>query len=409
MNLRRAYHRWRGVCGLAAHRLRERATTLAPERIGFSVAGVSVAIALLLIVTGIGVGIAMGSTVYGDDVDYWITPDTEHGGSALVEPDAPRFGAAHETAAEIETIDGVTRATPVLTQPLTFESPAGETETVVVIGVVADPALGSISNVPTDGLTPNDPYYESGYETDAWTGEVVLSEGAAELLDVSVGEELSTTVQEDQQPLTVVAIESSDGPAQFPIAVVHLGELQTLIGATADDQADQFLVKTTDPGVESELEGVYPQSTVVAQSGLVSQSLFDADLPLALSLTAFAIAVAVGLLFIMTTTSLEIAADREQLATLAAIGFSGRTQYGLFAVQTLLLTTIGGVVGVAVGWLGIAITNAIASRTLTSGPIAATEPILLAYGFVVALGIGLCSLPAVWLSVRRYRRAEVRR
>ncbi len=45
------------------------------------------------------------------------------------------------------------------------------------------------------------------------------------------------------------------GAGGVPIALVQLSELQELTGADEYDQADQFVVGTTTPEVQSDLEG----------------------------------------------------------------------------------------------------------------------------------------------------------
>jgi putative ABC transport system permease protein len=72
----------------------------------------------------------------------------------------------------------------------------------------------------------------------------------------------------------------------------------------------------------------------------------------------------------------------------------------------LTITAIGGVVGVILGLGGIRVTNIVAQRTLTSGDVASTEPVVIAFGFVISGVIGLLVLPYLALLLRRVGRAR---
>jgi putative ABC transport system permease protein len=358
----------------------------------------------MLIVTGIGVGIATQSTVYSDDVDYWITPETNGGSSVLVDTDAPKFGSVHSTAERITGFDDVEYATPVLTHIVRLQSPDGTTEYMLAMGIVGNPAVDRVSGVATTGLTPGDPYYGSGNGTANWTGEMVFSAGAGSLLGVTEDDPITVrqpTVSENQS-FSVAGVDAGDQQgSQFPIVVMQLSELQAITGADSGDQAEQILVVADSQAAQEQLGGIYPRSTVETRSGVTSQQVLDDELPLALSITAFLIAIIVGTLFVMTMTGLEISADRKQLATLAAIGLSGRSRFTLLAVQTTVVTLIGGLLGVIVGFAGLRLVNEIATRTLTSVSVATAEPFMIAYGLAVAVVIALLSMPYVGLLLRR--------
>jgi len=105
MKLRARGRRLIGLLGVSLRRTYIRATKTAPGRTWLSVVGVALAVGLMVVVGGIGVGIATQSTVYGDNVDYWISPESDGSSSALVETDAPRFGSVHPTTAELSAHD----------------------------------------------------------------------------------------------------------------------------------------------------------------------------------------------------------------------------------------------------------------------------------------------------------------
>jgi putative ABC transport system permease protein len=384
-------------------RVAEKALVTDTRRVALSVSGVAIAIALMLLVTGVALGLATQTTVGGNSVDYWITPEGGSTSTMVVSTAGPQFGAAHSTSARLAAREDITHATPVLMEAMWLRVPGAEGEYVIVVGVVAHPAL-DVGGLSAQQLRPGDPYYANGTYNGTWTGETVLSPAAAELLNASVGDRLQPR-QDGQanRSLTVTAIgngTASTGMGQLPVMLVHLSEAQQLTGAVNGDKADQILVDTNARGVKSDLEAVYPRSTVHARSGLTAQNM-SAGLPLAMSAAALCVAVIVGLMFVGTTMGLEITADHQQYAVLGALGLSWRSRGFIVVVQTLAVTVIGGLVGVGLGYLGIWATNTIVQSHLTETAVAVGPPVLVGYGFAVAVLIGLLAVPyLLWLTTR---------
>ncbi len=159
MSLRTRLTRWSGLVTVSVRRTLSRATDTDQQRIQFTVLGVAVTIALLVVVTGIGVGLATSTTVYDDDVDYWIVPETDGDRSLLVATDQPQFGSVHEANDRIRDHDDVTFASPVLAEVLRAEH-GDASEFVLVVGVVNSDGLDQVAGISTTGLSADDPYYD---------------------------------------------------------------------------------------------------------------------------------------------------------------------------------------------------------------------------------------------------------
>ncbi len=398
MKLRSLLTRWVGFVAVGIRQTASRATQTARQRVRFSGLGVAVAIALLVTVTGLGVGLATSTTVYDDGVGYWITPDTNSPDSPLVATDGPQFSSVHETNERIAALEGVESATPVLAQVLRVEA-NDSAEYVLVVGVINSPGLDRVTGLETASMTMHDPYYGAGDYDGNWTGELVLSESAADLLDVSATEPVTVA---GNSSFTVTTIETqSGGVGTVPTALVQLSELQRVTGATAYDQADQFVVNTNSPAVRDDLEGIYPQSSVQSRSEMIASSTQESEISMALAVTAFAVSLFIGTLFVVTTSGLELVADRQQLAILSAMGISVRSQLRLVGTQTIALTGIGGLVGSLGGMVCIQVINAVAVRTITTEPIAVFSPWFVPYGTGVGLLVGLLSVPFLVAVTRR--------
>ncbi len=392
--IRSRLRRVAGFVSLSARRLYVRGTRTATRRTAATVIGVAVAIALLVVATGLAVGLATQTTVYSEDVDYWIVPDGGGQTSTLVAVDGPQFGEAHATTAQIESIDGVSYATPVLSAARHVSGPESDAN-ILVVGIVPRENMGAVSGVSAAGLTVpvdvSDPDRE-------WRGEAVLSASAATQLGVNTA---GDTVQIDGETLQVTGVESEQAAADLPIALVHLTDLQQLTGADRYDTTDQYLVSTSDPRVRSELEAIHPQSSVNTRADLTATQVVETDAALAIAVGAFAITFVVGSLFVVMTAGLELTSDAKTIAALSAIGVSGRSQLTLAGMQTIFVTTLGGVIGAIIGLGGLYAINAVVAETVLSIPIASVHPGLAVYGIVAAIAIGLVSLPYVRYLISR--------
>jgi putative ABC transport system permease protein len=138
----------------------------------------------------------------------------------------------------------------------------------------------------------------------------------------------------------------------------------------------------------------------VTRDGLSAGSVSTTSLPVAMALAAVVVAVAVGALFTATTMGLEVTRDRRTLATLAALGFDGRSLVVLVATETLALCLLGGVAGVLLGAGGVLVTNAVVA-SLGLPRVATLHPALVPLGVGTAAVIGLAAAPyPMWLSRR---------
>lgn len=349
-------------------------------------AGVAIAVGLLLVVTGLAVGMVVPATGIGGG-EYWVVPEGD-ADSPLVQTGSPEFGAVGEATEHMESIDGVEAASPVLVEVLSAETPAGETERLVVVGVRPEAGIDvyGLSPTPIDG-----------------PDGVVLSDGAASLLATTAGDSVRFA---DDRNLTVAAVADESGAASAaPIALVDLQTAQAITGADQYDAADRFVVVGS-AGIKDDLATVYKRSTVRSEAGLAANRMIEAELPLALSLAALLVSVLVGTLFVAVVTAMEVAADREALATLSAIGVGRRHRIGLYAGQSLLVSVAGGVVGVTVGFGAITLANRVSNALVGVANPVVGHPILAPYGLAAAIAVGCCSVPVVAIVVGRVE-AEV--
>lgn len=383
----------------------QRLRRTAPRRVVYSVLGVALAVGLFVTVSGVGVGLATQGSAVGSNVDYWIVPESESSSTLPVSVGGPKFGDVHAVADRLTAREDVRYASPVAIS-LARVTHGNATEYVLLAGVVAHPEL-TVAGVSARSLTPGDPHYANGTYAGPWTDEVVLSSAASELLGAEAGETVAvpnrTGSASGTHAFTVenVTAGGQSGIGQVPVAVVHLAELQALTGSTAGDTADQILVASNDVGVREDLAGVYSHSRVVARSDASLSTVADSRLALALGGAGFAVSLVVGVLFVATTMGLEIRSDRRLWATLTALGFSARSRALVLFAQTAAVALAGGVLGVALGRVGVLAANAGVGAYLEETTVAVFPLELAAAGLVVSLGIAALSAPyLLWLTSR---------
>lgn len=394
--------RWRGLLGLGVRRVVGRSTGTGDRRVLAGVLGTAVAVALLVALTGVGVGLAADATVHGSDVDYWVVPETD-GGSALVDTGGPSLGSVHAASARVRTTDGVGYATPVLSEPMRLA--AGDaTAYVLVVGVLGGPDATRIAGVTPEDLTPGDPHYAGGAYDGPWTGELVASGGAASVLDLGSGDEVSSASADRSFRVAGIDRESGGPAGSLPVVLVHLSELQVLTGADEHDAADQLLVATSDSGVESRLAGLYDGATVETRSSLLAAGTVDQSLALALTLGALVVALVVGVLFVTVTLGLEVLDQGPELAAMRALGLGHRSRLAVVAVQSVTTAFLGGIAGVVLGGLLVAVVNRAGASLVGISGSAVFHPLLVPYGLGAAVVVGVLALPPVlWLVERASR------
>lgn len=387
--------RWRALAGLGVRTALR--NVFSGGQSTLSVAGVALAIGLMLSVTSLGLGIAAAGVAAGGPTEYVVTP--EDGASSVVaDVSGQQLGRVHDTTERIEGIEGVQWATPMLVTASGVNR-SGDREYVLVIGVVAGPET-EVAGLSTADLALGDPLYEG----DERTGEAIVSASAANTLDYAPGDRLTllSGSQSANRTFRVIGVEEPNAPGlgQFPVALVHLSELQAITGASEADAADRIVVSATDADVRDRLAGIYPNSEVQTRSELVRERALDSQLTLAVGVGSFLVAVVVGVLFVATTMGFELAAESRDRAVLRAVGVSRGSRLLLVAIRTVVVCLLGGLGG-AVLWLAAGLgVNAVSTTVAGGRAVAVLHPAFPVVGLAAALLIGLLTLPYLLLASR---------
>lgn len=399
--------RWTGLLELSLRRIWNGIRSRGLSRVLVAVAVVAIAVAVLMVVTGLSLGLASQPAVDDPGMEYWIAPESATTLTTLTAAEGPQLGDVHERSAALEAHDEIERATPILVEVLEIRTdPQAEAEYILAIGIIP-PADGSaIAGVSTEALTAGDPNHGDG-DGDAFTGEVVLSPAAGDLLSAEGDESLLITrpgpgaVDQSFSVTAVSETESRTVQGEAPIALFQLSELQAFTGADSGDQADQILVRADSEAAVPILEDTYTSANVVERGSISGDRAVNAELPLAISLSALLIVLLVMTLVITTTAGIDVEADRRQLAVFAALGMSSRSTTTLVATRTLMIAALGGVVGTVLGSLGIIVLNRVIAPYYELAAFAILTPTLAAYGIGIAVLAGLLAVPYPLVLARR--------
>lgn len=373
----------RGVCSLSLARIRAQLRT---KQARSCVLGIGIAVGLLLVVTSLSLGLAAGTVVESGDADYRVTAG-DSASSASVEVDDPQLGSARAAVTMIDEHEAVTGVTPVLVAFLPAEAPNGNEEIVVVVGVVSGNGIDRVSGTQISALSAGDPAHETGTPTE----EAVVSDAAAQLLDVDEGDSIRLDGDHRFDVIDRSDVASGGPSGNIPVVAVQLSELQRITGAHDGDLADEIHVRA-DEDVRSFLEGVYPDVTVRTDS-IVDTAQEGDEQALAVALVAAVLGIGVGIGFTATSVGLLVANDRRQLAVLGAIGISVWHRRAMVLTLSIAVTLIGGLVGIALGAVGVGALNRIVGPWIGIGRLAVTDPVLGIYGLLVAGCIGVVTAP----------------
>ncbi|WP_228841052.1 ABC transporter permease, partial [Halorubrum sp. AJ67] len=322
-------------------------------------------------------------------------PDESGSGSVPLEAEGARLSEVHTVTERLRNDDRIDYASPVALRPLRLENPeTGNRTYVIAVGVIPPDRPRRVADLNVSALDAAYAHYANGTYGGERSDEFVVSPGVAADLGLERGD--TARVARSDRSLTVAAVndrEMAAGFGEVPAIAVPLAELQSMTGLAESDEADQILVGTTNPSVESDLADIYPGTEVVSRTGIAGAEATPTNLPLAMALAAALVAGGIGVAFVATMMGLELTAGRRELAVLDAVGFSGRMRAAVVVSETITVAVLGGIAGVALGLVATAGVNAGVASAIGVGSLAERPPWLAAYTLAAAVVVGLCAAP----------------
>ena len=206
----------------------------------------------------------------------------------------------------------------------------------------------------------DDPMRDAGYDPAAATGELILNENLASILDVTAGDEVTLTLSPSNASSAIrfrvngVTAPSFESPQEKTV-YLHLAELQYIAGKHERDAVDFIGLKLSGdaPGdeVARDVGERYPveaftNDDLVREVGLLT-STFEGFAQMIGIVT-----LAVALLFVTTVMMLVVNERTAELAALRAIGMPPLRVFRLVLAEAAVIVAIAAVLGFGLGYLG---------------------------------------------------------
>ncbi|MEM0002314.1 MAG: FtsX-like permease family protein [Desulfurococcaceae archaeon] len=240
----------------------------------------------------------------------------------------------------IQRLNGVYAATPVLTVYASLNN-----SFVALQGIVP-----SEYQLVTSSLNIVDGEFFSCLDCP----EAVIGKALADRLNITVGDNVTLTVNETQMSLRITGIYESG--LQFFEATniyVPLNYVQRITGVTG--AFSEILVKLENPSlaqdVASTIQSMYPDLRAIVQTMQIQQVTQVLSTLSTFFITIGLIAIIAGGFGVANTMLINVFERTREIGILRAIGASSRTILSLFLVEAVLFGLMGGVIGIAIGLL----------------------------------------------------------
>jgi putative ABC transport system permease protein len=234
---------------------------------------------------------------------------------------------------------------------------------------------------------------------DAAEEAAVLGQTAAEILKKKVGD----PIQIETKELKVVGIVKGGALVEDGSVILSLSLLQGIIGSP--NQINAIDLRAT-PGTSAQqladLAEQIQQLVPEVRAVTVSEHLSHAEgfrLVKAMSWGTSLLAILVGVLGVMNTMLMTVFERTHEICVLLAVGWTRSRIMRMILYESALLGLFGGVVGVAIGAMGVQVlSKAPAIRGLLQPDLSIA---LLGLSVVIAVGVGIISgLYPAWRSSR---------
>ena len=276
--------------------------------------------------------------------------------------------------------------------------------------------------------TPGDPHYQNNY-TGSWTYEVLVDERLANKYDLQLGSKINLS---HSTPITytVAGIFETNLEEEFysndyfeleGIVMLHLSEYQSMVKEDVIRRDNRTIivdnVKTIAISLNSEkqdreiiddvafgIQEKYPLLEIVTKEEQLKR-LEEQNAITRVFYTAISIiAIIIGLLFVACIMLISVYERTNEIGMLRAIGVSRLTIFRWVMLESLLLITIGILIGFFPGYFGSELLSEYISNDIgISEDLTAFSPELILWSFfgMLSLGMMVSLIPAIRASVMK--------
>jgi len=405
-----------------------------PGRSAMTSLGIGLAVGLVVLLLALSNGIQSSATTLAAESGVDLVAASAN--TTILSGQFPPIQGAHSLVSRVPAVDpNVATASPWLISDLVFGNASlwAASNHSSVPGSWSPTESGTIGWIPSDnsGLqTPDiyngtgftfsgDPHFAGGSYSGPTTHEIVLDQGLATVLHVTVGDLVWLGAA---QPPSAAALEGwyanatafrvvgVSGPfwliPSALLAFVYLSELQGIVGGNSatTDYASLILIHLTDPTTAStdqgRLQSAFPQLTVFTLSDILGAIQHVVNLYRTFGELIGVIGVVVAALFATTVLQMSVDDRSREIALLRAIGNS-RPAIGSMVIQeALLLSLFGLAVGLPIAYvtaygLNLYLRNLLAGLPTSFSFVSFDAGVLLdGLALVIAVGLVAAIAPA---------------
>lgn len=349
--------------------------------------GISVASVILLV--SVAITMNQENAPITEQTDFRVIP----AGSGVFDPvtnsEKTMLGNVHQRVETIKSYPDVKSATPILNKVL--YATKNEQKVILGIGIIPDGAI-----IPPDALSLGDPGY---YSEKNWTFEVAINQQLSNLLGVNKGDyiylNVSSSTLINSAPFKITSIIDSAEFSTAPVAILHLSELQELTGNLKGDRANQIIV--SGKNLLPLLHEYFPDAIVLSEAEYYAHSITDDKRTLATAIAITVVSFVLGVLFISSAMIFSINEKQKEFATMRAIGISDKSIIKIVMYESIIISIIGGCMGVFLGLSGRYVLNYATLSLFGIDIVSYSNPIIVIGAFFTALIAGVISgiIPAL--------------
>lgn len=240
---------------------------------------------------------------------------------------------------------------------------------------------------------------------------MLIGQGMAHRYNKQVGDAVTLRVGDRRQSMRIIGIlkpaDDSSRNALDNLAIVDISAAQQLFNMNGKlSHIDLIADERTEQGraLLERIRAVLPAGAQIVKPQARSQSVESLTDAFRLNLTALSLlALVVGMFLIYNTITFSVVQRRPMIGTLRCLGVTRREIFQQILIETLLLASIGGLIGIVLGIVlgrgavGL-VTQTINDLYYTVNVRSVTiDPLTLAKGFVLGIGASLvASLPPAY-------------
>jgi len=345
----------------------------------------------------------------------------------------------HELVEELSKNDNYSKVSPFALGAFQTIVPGEDNSSkdiVFGLGFIPDQAKGFLSKDDTMALfdmeisfdgwfeTGADPHYENDF-TGPWTEEVLIDDIYADNYDVGVGDTIYLTPGplNQSRPFKIVGKFShgfTSGGLVSDIlgglVVLHLSELQSLIGDDIFEQGGQIEVKdkilgvsiAIDPDLKSKdpgsirdnansLRKQYPYYSILTKEDMLDLIEKNVLIARVFYMAVGSVSLVIGLLFVCSIMIMSVHERTKEIGVLRAIGISKKSIFRNILLESMIIVTIGSILGIFPGILGSRIIDIYLGQLYGySQSITVVSPSLILQNIVmvIVVGVVICIFPA---------------